>query len=433
MSTSGYYQQVRKAYGARKIIWLISAFVIAVVSWAAFASVDEVVLGDGKLVPSASVQLVQSLDGGVLRSLHVREGSAVTAGQLLVTLDETRARASYSEALAEQKSLEARRERLLLELAALSSGGVMNMDPLALDAVEALRNEADSYLANLNELSGRIKRADEKIIQQRRNLTEAAKKTQTLANSLTLLDREIELTAGAVKSGALSASELRKLQRERVSLKGQMSGLEIEKGKLESMVTEAVQAKQSLRDEFRARAQSDLAETQAKLARNSEQLNGLNSQLEQTKLYAGMSGVIKSIETESIGGVIRPGQTIMEIVPEGDQLLVETRISPKDIARVRQGDQAIIKLSAYDFVVYGGIKGQVEHISPDALTNDKNESYFIAHVSGLDDSWREGNWNGKPLIPGMQAEVDILSGKKTILEYWLKPLLRARAQAMREP
>ncbi|MGP4844111.1 HlyD family type I secretion periplasmic adaptor subunit [Marinobacter sp. 1Y8] len=433
MSTSGYYQQVKKAYGARKIIWLISGFVIAVVSWAAFANVDEVVLGDGKLVPSASVQLVQSLDGGVLRALHVREGSAVTAGQLLITLDETRARASYSEALAEQKALEARRERLLLELAALSSGGVLNMDPLALDAIEALRNEADSYLANLNELSGRIKRADEKIIQQRRNLTEAAKKAQTLSNSLGLLDREIELTSGAVKSGALSASELRKLQRERVGLKGQMSGLEIEQGKLESMVTEAVQAKQSLRDEFRARAQSDLAETQAKLARNNEQLNGLNSQLEQTKLYAGMSGVIKSIETVSIGGVIRPGQTIMEIVPEGDQLLVETRISPKDIARVRQGDQAIIKLSAYDFVVYGGIKGRVEHISPDALTNDKNESYFIAHVAGLDDSWREGNWNGKPLIPGMQAEVDILSGKKTILEYWLKPLLRARAQAMREP
>lgn len=432
MSSSGYWPQLKRAYAARKIIWLIGALVTSAIAWSAFASIDEVVKGQGKLVPSASVQRVQSLDGGILRQLHVREGQSVEQGQLLVTLDETRARASYAEALARETALQARRNRLLLELDAVDRNELKPVPP-ADAALGKLGSEAAGYRANLAQLQGRVNSADEKIVQQRRGYSEAMQKSQTLKQSLALLKDEIRITADAVAQGALSASELRKLKRDRVSLEGQIEALDYEISRLKSTIAEAEQTRGSLFQEFRARAQADLSDTSAELAGVREQLSGLNSQLEQTRLYAGMAGTVKAIDVTSIGGVIRPGETILEIVPEGDQLFVETRIAPKDIGHIHQGDNAIIKLSAYDFVIYGGIRGRVEHISPDALTNEDNESYYVAHVAGATGDWASATWQGKPLIPGMQAQVDILAGKKTILQYWLKPLLRARAEAMREP
>ncbi|WP_323816064.1 HlyD family type I secretion periplasmic adaptor subunit [Cellvibrio sp. NN19] len=451
MSSVGYWPQVQQAYAARQIIWLIGGLVFAAIVWASLAHIDEVVVGTGKLVPSASVQHVQSLDGGILRQLHVREGDQVSAGQLLMTLDETRAKASHAEAFAEQQTLAAKRLRLLHELdsIAVQNGDeqAVTLSPLessrylssttVIDAEQApdnasLQAEAATYRADMSELQGRVNQADETIVQQLRDLSEARKKQQTLSSALTLLDEEMRLTKAAVESGALSAAEARKLERERVGLVGQVDAVKITIEKIESMVAEAKQARASLFDEFRARAQNDLTDTEGRLARLKEMLAGLSSQLEQTKIYAAMSGKVKSILLQSIGGVVRPGETIMDIVPEGDQLRIEAQIAPKDIARIQQGQEVIIKLSAYDFVIYGGMKGRVLHISPDAITDDKGDSYFIVHIVGEADEWKSAMWKDKPLIPGMQAQVDILSGKKTILQYWLKPLLRARAESMRE-
>lgn len=448
MSSVGYWPQVQQAYAARQIIWLIGGLVFAAIVWASLAHIDEVVVGTGKLVPSASVQHVQSLDGGILRQLHVREGDQVSVGQLLMTLDETRAKASHAEAFAERQALIAKRFRLLHELDSINGQAVV-ITPLessrhlhaglnnpatetAVPDNSSVQIEAASYRADMDELHGRVNQADETIIQQQRNLSETEKKQQTLNRALDLLNEEMRLTQDAVSSGALSAAELRKLERERVTLVGQRDATMIEREKLQSVVAEALQAKSSVFDEFRARAHTDLADTEARLARLNEMVIGLNSQLEQTKIYAAMSGKVKSILLQSIGGVVRPGETIMDIVPEGDQLLIEAQIAPKDIARIKRGQEVIIKLSAYDFVIYGGMKGRVQHISADAITNDKGESHFIVHIVGEADEWKTAMWKDKPLIPGMQAQVDILSGKKTILQYWLKPLLRARAESMRE-
>lgn len=429
-----YLNQWRQAYQAQQVIWLISGLIIALLLWAAFASIDEVVNGQGSLVPSSSVQKVQSLDGGILRQLHVQEGDKVALGQALVTLDETRAKASFAEAQSEQIALTAKRQRLLAELAS-SEDGRIQLRVLQTDAMTsaALSNEAESLLASISELQGRVAQADQDIIQQQRELAEAQQNLLTLQFSLQLLDDEIQLTSKAVDSGALSAAELRKMERERVSVAGKIDGENIKLGKLRSMVTESQGLRSSVFDEFRNRARKELADTDARLARLEQMLAGLGNQLEQTRLTAARAGTIKSIALPSIGGVVRPAETIMEIVPEGDSLLVEAKVAPKDIGLLRKDQTAVVKFSAYDFVIHGGIRGSLKYISPDAITDEEGRSYFIVHVEAESGDWQQGSWQDKPLIPGMQAEVDILSGKKTILAYWLKPLLRAKANALREP
>lgn len=436
MLVSNYINLLQQAYKARQVVWLISALILAVIVWAAFSPIDEVVVGEGTLVPSSSVQKIQSFDGGVLKTIHIKKGDSVHIGQLLVTLDETRARASYAEAYSEKQALLARRLRLNSELEAVVKEHI-NFD--ALNVVEAdklneaLDNEVASFYADLKELSGKVEKADENIVQQSRELASAQQKLKTMKASLLLLNDELRLTRKAVESGALSASELRKLERETVQASGQATAERIKLGKLESMIVEAKREKSFVFDEFKSRIRKELSDTDARLARLKQMLVGLNNQLEHTKLLASMAGTIKSIALPSIGGVIKPGETILEIVPLDDKLLVETHVKPKDIGRLQIGQEAIVKFSAYDFVIYGGIKGELVYISPDAITDEKGQSYFVAHIASPVGRWQKGLWANKPLIPGMQAQVDILSGKKTILQYWLKPLLRAQSNAMKEP
>jgi adhesin transport system membrane fusion protein len=429
---NNYLKQLQQAYFARQIVWLISCLVIAVIVWASWAKLDVVVIGQGVLVPSASVQKVQSLDGGVLRELHVSQGDLVKKGQLLATLDETRARANFAEAKAEQDTLLAKRLRLQTQLQVISLNTV-NKDYLLPTELTLQANKFASYNAEMGELERRLAQADEDIVQQKGDLSEASKNYQTFTSSVYLLKQEYELMQQAVESGALSESELRKLEREKVKLQGQLEAEYIKLDRLRSMVSESEQSKGLVFDEFRRQTQSTLSDTDARLARLEQMLTGLNNQLEETKMYASMAGVVKTITLPSIGGVVKPGETILEIVPNDGVLLVEAKVRPKDIARLAVGQEAVVKFSAYDFVIYGGVRGRLVHISPDATIDEREGAFFLVHVAASSDSWKSDAWQDKPIISGMQAEVDILAGSKTVLQYWLKPLLRARSVAMREP
>jgi adhesin transport system membrane fusion protein len=378
------------------------------------------------------VQKVQSLDGGVLRKLHVDQGDLVQQGQLLATLDETRARANFAEAKAEQDTLLAKRLRLQSQLKVIAANTI-NKDYVLPVELTMQANKLASYNAEMGELERRLEKADEDIVQQKGDLAEASKNYQTFKTSVNLLKQEYELTQQAVDSGALSESELRKLEREKVKVQGQLEAEYIKLDRLRSMVSETEQSKSLVFDEFRRQSQIALSDTDARLARLEQLLTGLNSQLEETKMYASMAGIVKTITLPSIGGVVRPGETILEIVPNDGVLLVEAKVKPKDIARLKVGQEAIVKFSAYDFVIYGGVKGKLVHISPDATIDEREGAFFLVHVAASSASWKSEAWQDKPIISGMQADVDILAGSKTVLQYWLKPLLRARSVAMREP
>ena len=429
---NSYWQQLRKAWTSQQVIWIITALIVAVLIWANYARLDVVVVGQGRLVPSASVQKVQSLDGGILRELHVQQGDTVTVGQLLVTLDETRARSSVAEVRAEQRALDSRRSRLQAEMRATVDNQLrVSVSPFS--GSDILPREVERYRAEMDELRRRLEKADEDILQQRQEVAEARQNLQTMRESLSLLDNEISLTAEAVDAGALSAAELRKLERERLKIAGQIEAESIQLSRLQSMVVETQQSKSLIIEEFRSQAQSELSEVESRLERIGETLTGLESQLDQTRLTASMAGVVKAIGVPSIGGVVKPGEMILEIVPAGGSLLVEARILPRDIARLEVGQTAVVKFSAYDFVIFGGLRGELVHVSPDAVVDDQQGPYFVVHIASESGDWQQGGWEDRTMIPGMQAEVDILTGTKTVLEYWLKPLLRARANSMREP
>ncbi|WP_370980304.1 HlyD family type I secretion periplasmic adaptor subunit [Agaribacterium sp. ZY112] len=439
MSTHLHWQQIKTAYRARQITWLLAAMMLCILLWASWAELDEVVVGEGKVVPFSAVQKIQSLEGGILKRLLVQEGQVVEAEQVLLELDDTRFRANYQESEQQRSALLAKRGRLQAEVNSveINSQGVwknaITINEQQLPDTDASANaEANSlasYREHLQQLRAQLFEAAQQIQQQQGSLNEALRDIETIEKNLKLTEQEVQLTKDAVDTGAVAEIELLKLERDLTSLRGDLETSALEAEKLAAARDQAISERLSAALEFRTRAQVELAEVDSELARLSESRRALADQLSRTRISSPVKGKVKAIAFKSRGGVIRPGEPIMEIVPLDDKLIIETKIAPQDIAFVKPGLKAVVKFSAYDFVIYGGLTGEVTYVSADALTDPQEDiTYYRAHIQ-TDAS----HLHQQPIIPGMQAAVDIMSGRKTVLSYWMKPLLRARASAMREP
>ncbi len=432
MSSRLHWEQLREAWRARRVVWLVSGLLLFALTWATFARLDEVVLGDGRVVPSLAVQKIQSLEGGILKRLMVTDGQKVKAGEVLAELDDTRAKASFGESEQQAATLLAARARLRAELASVQIGSnsvriskheVSDKD--AGDAVLALGQAG--YLERMAQLDNQLAVATQQIEQQTQAVHEAGQAIETHSQSLKLLDQEVAMTAEAVHSGALPAAELRKLQRDRVQLSGTLDSARTEQLRAKAARAQAERERLRIAAEFRSQAQTELAEVEGKLSSGGEVRTALADQLSRTRLVSPVAGTVKNIEVRSVGGVIRPGEPIMEIVPSDDRLLIEANVQPRDIARVHNGLRTIVKFSAYDFVIYGSLPGTVTNVSSDALQDEEGRPFYRVKVA-IDAQ----DFHGQPIIPGMQTTVDIVTGQKSVLAYLLKPLLRAQANALRE-
>ena len=439
MSSALHWQQVKSAYMARQAVWLMAAFLLAVIIWAAFAQLDEVVVGDGKVVPVSAVQKIQSLEGGILKQLLVEEGQLVDAGHILLELDDTQFRANYRESEQQRSALLAKRSRLEAEVATVVvapnapwQDTIKIVPQTLLDTDASAASEANSmasYREHLGQLRAQLNQASQQIQQQQGALNEVLRDIETLQKNALITQQEAELTQTAVAKGAVAEIELLKLERDMISLQGDIDSSQLEAQKLAAARDQAVSERLSAALEFRTRAQIELAEVDSELARLSETRTGLADQLSRTRIASPVNGKVKDISVKSRGGVVRPGEPIMEIVPHDDKLIIEARIAPQDIAFVKPGLKAVVKFSAYDFVIYGGLSGEVTYVSADALRDqEENITYYRAHIQTDVNHLQQ-----QPIIPGMQTTVDVMIGRKTVLSYWLKPLLRARASAMREP
>lgn len=424
------------AYRSRKLIWLSAALITGAIFWAAWAQLDEVIVGEGEVVPSLSVQTIQSLEGGILKQLHVNAGQIVRKGEVIAILDDTRFKSSFLESNQQVDSLLAQKQRLQVELKTVKVNNAnlnwqeqVVIEPQPFEVAEtshpAYWNAKANYVERLDQLKSELEEAQLRIEQQAQSYNDTLNTIDTLQSSLKIVTKERDMLKDVVESGAVAEVELFKLNRDVIKVSGDLSSSKAAAQKQKAAYSESVADRRGIALTFRTEVQGQLNEVLTKLAQLNESQQAIADQLQRTQIISPVDGTVKDIFVRTIGGVVKPGEPIMELVPLNSELIVEARISPQNIAFIRPGLEATVKLSAYDFVIYGGLKGTVSYVSADALKNDEGHAYYRANIT------LESN-EQFTIIPGMQVVVDIMTGEKSVLSYWLKPILRAKENALRE-
>ncbi len=410
---------------ARGLLYLVSIVLFLLIVWAYFAEIDEVAKGDGKVIPSQQLQVLQSYDGGIVQNILVEEGQTVEAGQVLLRVDPTRFLSSLEENTTQFAALAAKVQRL----SALTQGSPLRFNrELFKKAPKIVENERKLYNSNLAELDEVAAGSDSRITQRRQDVEEERASLSQYENMLVLSKKELAVTKPLLASGAVSEIEILRLERQIVELEGNItkSNVAIERGL--NAIEEVIIAKEESRLKLINRWNQELTDATAEMARLQQSQTSLQDVVSQADIKSPINGTVQRLLINTVGGVITPGSEVVELIPQDDKLIVEAKISPKDIAFIRKGQPAILKFSAYDFSIYGGMSAEVQHISADAITNDKDETYYLIRLATqknvTDESWT--------ILPGMIVQVDILTGKKTVLNYILSPLFNVTSSALRE-
>lgn len=369
------------------VIWLALAGLLIFVAWAWWAILDEVTVGTGKITPSSHAQVIESLDGGIVSAMLVREGDIVERGQMLARLDPTRFQSNYGESAARVRALRASSERLRSEL----TGEPLRFSEESMREPELVARERQLYES------------------RRRNLNETV---ANLKKTYQLVMSELRMTQPLVAKGAASEVEVIRLQRQATELQGKID---------------------EARNQFAVRAREEQVKINGDLEAQIQAMSGKADQVDRATLFSPVRGIVKDIQVTTVGGVLQPGGKLMEIVPLEDQLLVETRINPRDIAYIRPGLPATVKVTAYDSSIYGNLTGQVEVVSPDTLQDEVRRDQFYYRVYVRTKSAELQNKSGQrfPILPGMVANVEIKTGQKSVMDYLIKPLNKVN-EALRE-
>ncbi|MHC3825603.1 HlyD family type I secretion periplasmic adaptor subunit [Pseudomonas sp. G3-19] len=413
----------------RLTIWAIIGFFLFLLLWANFAVIDEVTKGDGKAIPSSKIQKIQNLEGGIVSEMFVKEGQIVEAGAPLIRLDDTRFASNVGETEADRLSMLLRVERLSAEV----DDRPLNFPEDVLKAVPGqAKSEESLYISRRQQLHDEIGGLQEQLIQRQQELREFSSKQAQYRQQLGLQRQEINMSEPLVAQGAVSPVEVLRLKRAEVETRGQLDATTLAIPRAESAIKEVQRKIDETRGKFRSDALTQLNEARTDLNKAQATGKALEDRVSRTLVTSPVRGIVNKLLVNTIGGVIQPGSDMVEIVPLDDTLLVEAKIRPQDIAFLHPGQEAIVKFTAYDYTIYGGLKAKLEQIGADTITDeDKKTTYYIIKVRtershlGTDE---------KPLliIPGMVASVDIITGKKSVLSYLLKPIIRARAEALHE-
>ncbi len=413
----------------RITLWAILGFFIIMIAWASLADIDEVTRGDGKAIPSSRLQKIQNLEGGIVAEVFVHEGEVVKAGAPLLRLDDTRFRSNAGESEADRLALEARIQRLTAQL---DNKETLTLSPEILNKTPDIANGEMELFASVNKrIQSELSGLNEQLVQKKQELLDYQAKGSQYRRSLGLLQQEISMSEPLVAKGAISKVEVLRLRRSEVETRGQLESVTLAVPRAEAAIKEIESKINETRGRYRSEALSQLNEARTELSKTEASGKAIEDRVNRTLVTSPVRGIVQQLMVNTIGGVIQPGNDLVEIVPLDDTLLVEAKIRPQDIAFLRPGQEAMVKFTAYDYTIYGGLKAKLEQISPDTVTDKDGKSFYVIRLR------TEKNHLGsdeKPLIiiPGMVASVDIITGKKTILSYLLKPILRARAEAFRE-
>ena len=381
---------------SRLLVWVTTLTLIVGLMWAGLFSLDEITRGQGKIIPSSREQVIQSLDSGVLREMRVREGDVVEKDQVLLQMDDARSGAGYREANEKFLSLLATATRLRAE----ASNSELVFPPELMNQPQWIKQETQAYKARKQAL---------------------AESLQAVDGSLAAIAREISLTEPLVKGGVMSEVELLRLKRQQAELMGQRA---------------------ERKNRYLTDANNELTRVSSELSQTKENASARQDAYLHTTIKSPMKGVVKNVQVTTIGGVIQAGQAILEIVPTEDEMMVEAYVKPSEVAFLKVGQKAVVKLSSYDFNKYGGLDGELEHLSPDTLKDERQQRRPGANPSDMEEGYyrilvriKDTNLvrNGKKMeaTPGMTATVEIRTGQKTVLEYLFRPLQNV-TQALRE-
>lgn len=410
---------------ARGLLYVVIIVLFLLVVWSYFAEIDEVAKGDGKVIPSQQLQVLQSYDGGIVQEILVREGQTVEAGQVLLKVDPTRFLSSLEENTTQFAALAAKVQRL----SALTQGEVLRFNrELQEEAPTIVDNERKLYNSNLAELDEVAAGSDSRILQRRQDVEEERANLSQYQNVLTLSKKELAVTKPLLASGAVSEIEILRLERQIVELEGNISKSKVAIERGLNAIEEEIIKKEEARLKLINRWNQELTDATGEMAMLQQSQTSLEDVVSQADLRSPINGTVQRLLINTVGGVITPGSAVVELVPQDDQLIVEAKVSPKDIAFIREGQPAILKFSAYDFTIYGGMSAEVQHISADAITNEKDETYYLVRL----ETKRSIADESLDILPGMIVQVDILTGKKTVLNYILSPLFNVTASALRE-
>ena len=399
--------------GARLIIVSVAVGFAIFLLWAMLAQVDEVTAGQGKVIPSSKVQLIQSTQAATVAELLVRSGQQVKRGQLLARLDSPESRSI----VAETEALQARSARLQSEGtgSALSLGG----EEATLSAV---RRQA---------LSSRVAALRSSAEQRRREGAEAAATINSLTRSLSLAQDNVNRLAPLAAKNIVPQTELADAQREVVDLQGRIAAAREQQGRAMAAVSEAMSQANEASFTFRQEALSEASQVNQKIAVNEQTLRGRNN-AGRMELRSPVDGVVNDVQVTTIGGFVQAGEKVMEVVPMGDKLLVETRVKPSDIAFIKVGDKALVKVTAYDFSTYGGLEGRVVQVSADSIYDEVERQAYFNVIVETNRAYLIAAGRKLPIAPGMMTDTQIITGRKSVLTYLLKPVLKARSDALRE-
>lgn len=407
----------------------IVAFFVGAVYWASVATLDEVTTGEGRVIPSSQIQVLQNLEGGILAKIHVREGEIVEQSQVLLTIDDTQAASKYREDRARVLALRASVARLQAE----QQGKPPEFpDEVVAERPDLVETELAVYGARTTELRSSIEVYRRQIEQRKQELVELDSRIGQLTDNLALGHEELDILAPLVEQGVSARIELIRLQRQVNDIEGDLMAAQQSVPRARSALNEVRRRVEERRAAYLSEVASALAAARGELASVNEVMASAQDRVRRTQVRSPVQGTVIKLYINTIGGVIRPGEDLLEIVPLEDNLLVEAQIRPADIAFLHPGQAAKVKITAYDFAIYGGIDAELEQISADTILNEEGERFYQIRVRTNRNFMVDREGNLLPIIPGMVAEVDILTGKKTVLQYLMKPILRAGGRAMRE-
>jgi membrane fusion protein, adhesin transport system len=405
--------------GARLIIVSVAVGFGLFLLWAMLAQVDEVTKGQGKVIPAGKVQLIKASEPAVVQELLVRSGQRVRRGQLLARLDDTQSASELGQIQAETQSLQERSARLQSEGTGGSSASLAGEEA----TLSAVRREA---------LSSRVAALGSSAEQRRREAAEANATIASLQNSLVLAQKQVDMLEPLAAKNIVPQTDLMSARREVIDLQGRIAAAREQAGRANAAVSEALSQANEARFTFRQEALNERSQVNQKIAINEQSLLGARGRLGRMELRSPVNGVVNDVQATTIGGFVQAGEKVMEVVPMGDKLLVETRVKPSDIAFIKVGDKALVKVTAYDFSTYGGLDGKVVQVSADSIYDEvERQPYFIVIVE-TEKSFLTAAGRPLPITPGMMTDTQIITGRKSVLSYLLKPVLKARSDALRE-